>query len=86
MLYFFLIFLRHIDYDSAEEEDKFAPTAASKQKTLPRTASTKAFTFTKEGYKSFVGGWVECFTEEGTLMVVVLFAIFLSLKSNLFVC
>eukprot|EP01032_Pedospumella_encystans_P014699 gene14700-16862_t len=52
------------DYDSAEEEDKFAPNA-SKQKTLARTASTKAFTFTKEGYKSFVGGWVECFTEDG---------------------
>ena len=53
-----------VDYEEDEQADQVASPVRSP---LKRSASTKAFSFTKEGYKSFVGGWVECYTDEGTV-------------------
>lgn len=50
------------DYDEEESHDKVLSITAPKNKALQ---STKSFTFTKDGYKSFIGGWVECFGEDG---------------------
>jgi hypothetical protein len=56
------------DYDDEESADQLAAAIAPPPKrSLARSSSTKQFSFTKEGYKSFIGGWVECFTEEGTV-------------------
>jgi hypothetical protein len=57
------------DYDEDEGADQVtaAVPPAQGKRGLARVNSTKQFSFTKEGYKSFVGGWVECFTEDGSV-------------------